>query len=58
MGSWKSFLCPIMPSVSGTDQYCFRGKGVCARYKFLKCCKVIDFNNLLKVSQELLATIA
>ena len=27
MGKWKNFSCAIMPSVSGTDQHCFRGKG-------------------------------
>ena len=29
MGQWKRFSCAIMPSVSGTDQYCFKGKRGC-----------------------------
>ena len=28
MGKWKNCLCAVMPSVSGTDQYYFRGKSI------------------------------
>ena len=57
MRELQNFKCKMTPSVSGTDQHCYKGKGVHAQRNDRKSENAIFFLNFLRVSQELLATI-
>ena len=56
-GNGNVFVHTITPSVSGTDQHCFKGKGARSRRNGGNAEKAIAFHNFLRVFQKLLASI-
>ena len=53
----KHFSCTIAPNVAGTDQHCFRERGVPARVNGWNAEKDIICHDFLQLSQGCLASI-